>query len=255
MLEVDNISIEFGGLKAVQNVSLRVETNEIVGLIGPNGAGKTTLFNLMTCIYRPTRGRVSLGGQDLKGYRCYQVTNDGKAARTFQNIRLFKDLSVIDNVLVASHLKVTYRMWDELLRTPRFRRNEAEVYESAFELLKIFKLESKVDELAKNLPYGDQRRLEIVRALATGPRILFLDEPAAGMNNQETADLLELIRFVRDRFRVGILVIEHDMKFIMGLCQRIYVLDHGVLISHGRPEEIKADPKVIRAYLGEETQV
>ena len=255
MLEVDTVSIQFGGLKAVQNVSLRVAQNEIVGLIGPNGAGKTTLFNLITCIYKPTGGCVRIDGKDLKLCKPCDVTNSGKAARTFQNIRLFKDLSVLDNVLVASHLKISYGLWDEMIRSKKFRREEARVYQEAFDLLKIFKLDAKASELARNLPYGDQRRLEIVRALATGPLLLFLDEPAAGMNNQETAELLDLVRFVRDRFKVGILVIEHDMKFIMGLCERIYVLDHGQLIASGAPAEVRANEKVIRAYLGEETQV
>jgi len=253
MLEVKKICIQFGGLKAVDEVSLHVKQNELVGLIGPNGAGKTTLFNLITCIYRPTGGQIIIDDKETSKLRPYQVTNECKAARTFQNIRLFRDLSVLDNVLVASHLKVNYGLLSILFRTKSFQAHEKKIRDEAYDLLKIFSLDTKADVLAKNLPYGDQRRLEIVRALATQPKILFLDEPAAGMNETETLKLLDLIKFVRDKFKVGILVIEHDMKFIMGLCERIYVLDHGQLIGSGTPAEIRQNPKVIRAYLGEET--
>jgi branched-chain amino acid transport system ATP-binding protein len=255
MLDVQNVCIEFGGLKAVERVCLKVAQNELVGLIGPNGAGKTTLFNLITSIYKPTGGSISIDGKLTGDLRPFDVTNLCKAARTFQNIRLFKDLSVLDNVLVASHLKINYGLLSVLFRSQKFLDAEAAIKEQAMELLKIFGLDTKSEELAKNLPYGDQRRLEIVRALATQPKILFLDEPAAGMNESETLQLLELIKFVRDRFKVGILVIEHDMKFIMGLCERIYVLDHGQLIGSGTPAEIRQNPKVIRAYLGEDTEV
>ena len=251
-LEVQEVSIHFGGLKAVQNVSLHVDEKELVGLIGPNGAGKTTMFNLMTGIYQPTSGSVFINGMSIAKKAPFQITNECRAARTFQNIRLFKDLSVLDNVLVSSHLKVRYGLMSILFHSEFYRQQEQEIREEAIQLLKIFNLESKADELARNLPYGEQRKLEIARALMTKPKILFLDEPAAGMNDQETAQLLELVRFIRERFSIGILVIEHDMKFIMGLCERIYVLDHGQLIAHGSPEQIKTNPEVIKAYLGEE---
>ncbi len=255
MLEVNRVCIQFGGLKAVQEVCLSVRENELVGLIGPNGAGKTTLFNLMTAIYRPTAGSIKIDNKEVSECRAYEVANICHAARTFQNIRLFKDLSVLDNVLVASHLKVNYGLLSLLFQTKKFKENEQKVKSEALELLKIFKLDHKADEIARNLPYGDQRKLEIVRALATKPKLLFLDEPAAGMNDAETEELLSLVRFIRDKYKIGILVIEHDMKFIMGLCERIYVLDHGQLIAEGTPKEIQNNPKVIRAYLGEETNV
>jgi branched-chain amino acid transport system ATP-binding protein len=251
-LEVQSISIQFGGLKAVQNVSLHVDERELVGLIGPNGAGKTTLFNLMTGIYRPTSGSVFINGVNIARKKPYQITNDCRAARTFQNIRLFKDLSVLDNVLVSSHLKIRYGLMSAFFQTKSYQNQEREIREEALHLLRIFNLDSKADELAKNLPYGEQRKLEIARALMTKPKILFLDEPAAGMNDEETAKLLELVRFIRQEFAIGILVIEHDMKFIMGLCERIYVLDHGQLIAQGSPDEVKKNPEVIKAYLGEE---
>jgi branched-chain amino acid transport system ATP-binding protein len=251
-LEVQSISIQFGGLKAVQNVSLHVDERELVGLIGPNGAGKTTLFNLMTGIYRPTSGSVFINGVNIARKKPYQITNDCRAARTFQNIRLFKDLSVLDNVLVSSHLKIRYGLMSAFFQTKSYQNQEREIREEALHLLRIFNLDSKADELARNLPYGEQRKLEIARALMTKPKILFLDEPAAGMNDEETAKLLELVRFIRQEFAIGILVIEHDMKFIMGLCERIYVLDHGQLIAQGSPDEVKKNPEVIKAYLGEE---
>lgn len=251
-LEVQEISIQFGGLKAVQNVSLHVDERELVGLIGPNGAGKTTLFNLMTGIYRPTSGSVFINGVNIASKKPYQITNDCRAARTFQNIRLFKDLSVLDNVLVSSHLKIRYGLMSAFFQTKSYQNQEREIRDEALHLLKIFNLDSKADELAKNLPYGEQRKLEIARALMTKPKILFLDEPAAGMNDEETAKLLDLVRFIRQEFSIGILVIEHDMKFIMGLCERIYVLDHGQLIAQGSPDEVKKNPEVIKAYLGEE---
>lgn len=254
MLEVQDVSIQFGGLKAVQNVSLQVKAHELVGLIGPNGAGKTTLFNLMTRIYRPTGGKIQIDGRDISGLRAFDIPNECFAARTFQNIRLFRDLSVIDNVLVSSHKKVNYGLCSVFFRTKKSVDAETKIREEALELLKIFHLDAKADELARNLPYGDQRKLEIVRALATKPKLLFLDEPAAGMNDAETAELLDLVRFIRERFGLAVLVIEHDMKFIMGLCERIYVLDHGQLIASGTPAQIRNDSKVIRAYLGEETQ-
>ncbi len=252
-LDVQNVSIQFGGLKAVQNVSLHVDDGELVGLIGPNGAGKTTLFNLITGIYKPTSGRICINnGMDIEKLRPFQITNQCKSARTFQNIRLFKNLSVLDNVLVSSHLKIDYGLLSILFQTKHFRESEGRIRREAFDLLKIFKLDTKADVLARNLPYGDQRKLEIVRALGTNPKILFLDEPAAGMNDQETLALLKLVQFVREKFKTAVLVIEHDMKFIMGLCERIYVLDHGQLIAKGSPKEIQSNPDVIKAYLGEE---
>lgn len=252
VLDVQNVGIQFGGLKAVQDVSLYVNESELVGLIGPNGAGKTTLFNLITGVYKPSSGKIFINNHSTEGLTPFQITNQCKSARTFQNIRLFKDLSVLDNVLVSSHGLIEYNLFDILLSTKRYHENEREIREKAMNLLKLFHLEAKAEELAKNLPYGEQRKLEIVRALSTRPRILFLDEPAAGMNDEETAKLLQLVRFVRDEFKIGILVIEHDMKFMMGLCERIYVLDHGQLIASGLPEEIKKNPEVIKAYLGEE---
>jgi branched-chain amino acid transport system ATP-binding protein len=254
-LDVSGIGISFGGLKAVQDVSLHVNEKEIVGLIGPNGAGKTTLFNLMTGIYRTQTGTVKICDKDTRRLKPYQITNQCKAARTFQNIRLFKDLSVLDNVLVSSHLQVDYGLLSILFDFPKKQVSEKRIRQEALDLLAIFGLQDKADELAKNLPYGEQRKLEIVRALSTKPKLLFLDEPAAGMNDEETAKLLELVEFVRREFQMGVLVIEHDMKFIMGLCERIYVLDHGQLIAHGSPEEVKKNPEVIKAYLGEEVEV
>jgi len=251
-LEIVKLGISFGGLKAVQDVSLFVDEGELVGLIGPNGAGKTTLFNLMTGIYKPSGGSVSIGGKNIAGLPPYEITNQCRAARTFQNIRLFKDLSVLDNVLVASHLKVDFGLLDVLWNSKKKIEAESRIIQESLALLKIFGLERKADELAKNLPYGEQRKLEIVRALSTKPKLLFLDEPAAGMNDEETMKLMELIRFIRSEFHLGILVIEHDMHFIMGLCERIYVLDHGQLIANGRPDEVKKNPEVIKAYLGED---
>lgn len=254
VLDVQKLGISFGGLKAVQDVSLHVNKKEIVGLIGPNGAGKTTLFNLITGVYKPDTGRININNcQNVSSYKSHEITNICRAARTFQNIRLFKDLSVLDNVLVASHRQTNYGLFSILFSTEFFKRREREIRQEAMELLKVFGLDKKVDELAKNLPYGDQRKLEIVRALATHPKILFLDEPAAGMNASETTQLLNLVQFVRDEFEIAILVIEHDMKFIMGVCERIYVLDHGQLIAQGTPFEIQNNPEVIKAYLGEDS--
>lgn len=257
VLAVNNIAISFGGLQAVFGFNLVLNQGELVGLIGPNGAGKTTIFNLLTGVYRPDQGEILFGsdpgvkGRNLAGLKPHQVTQLG-VARTFQNIRLFKDLSVIDNVKIGYHLKVKYHLFDAFLRTPRFFKEEKLVNQKALELLEIFNIGHKAGEYAKNLSYGEQRKLEIVRALATHPQLLLLDEPAAGMNPQETRELMELIRFIKERFNLTILLIEHDMHLVMGICERIVVLDYGQIIAEGTPEQISKDPRVIKAYLGEE---
>ncbi|MEI8215516.1 MAG: ABC transporter ATP-binding protein [Eubacteriales bacterium] len=258
VLEVNNISIEFGGLKAVTNFNLSLNEGELVGLIGPNGAGKTTIFNMLTGVYLPTSGDIFLTLRDnvpkkINGLKPFKITQAG-AARTFQNIRLFKDLTVLDNVLIAMHYRVKYNAFKAIIRTTSFYKEEEDIKSKAMDLLKIFNIDSKANELAKNLPYGEQRKLEIARALATKPRILLLDEPAAGMNPQETDDLMGLIRFIRDKFDLTILLIEHDMRLVMGICERIVVLDYGQTIAVGTPDEISKDPKVIRVYLGEEVK-
>lgn len=258
VLEVINISIEFGGLKAVSNFNLKLESGELVGLIGPNGAGKTTIFNMLTGVYRPTSGDIFLKDKNnlpkrINGLKPYQITQNG-AARTFQNIRLFKDLTVLDNVLISLNFNVKYSSLQAILRTTAFYREEEKLIEKAMAILKIFNIDLKASELAKNLPYGEQRKLEIARALATGPKLLLLDEPAAGMNPQETEELMKLIRFIRDEFKLTILLIEHDMKLVMGICERIVVLDYGQMIAEGPPEEISRNPKVIKIYLGEEVE-
>ena len=251
LLEVKNAGIQFGGLKAVQNLNLKLNQGELVGLIGPNGAGKTTSFNLLTGVYVPTEGDILFNGERINGLQPFKVTRKG-ISRTFQNIRLFNELSVLDNVKVAYHSLATHSMISSILRLPSHFKGEREMEEKSLEFLRIFKLEKYKDELAKNLPYGQQRRLEIARALAAGPQLLLLDEPAAGMNPQETHDLMNLIGFVREKFDLTILLIEHDMNLVMGVCERIYVLDHGQLLAEGSPEEIRNHPKVIEAYLGEE---
>lgn len=251
ILKVENLSKSFSGLKAVSNLDMEIKDAELVGLIGPNGAGKTTVFNLLTGVYVPTEGTITFQGKKINGLPPYKVSHRGMA-RTFQNIRLFGDLSVIDNVKIAYHQHVTYNTLSGILRLPQYFKGEAEMKKEAFRLLKIFDLDEKANELAKNLPYGQQRRLEIARALATKPSLLLLDEPAAGMNPQETQNLMELIRWIRKEFRLTILLIEHDMSLVMGVCERIYVLDYGMVIAHGTPMEIKHNPKVIEAYLGEE---
>ena len=258
VLKTENVSIQFGGLMAVSNLSLEINQHELVGLIGPNGAGKTTIFNMLTGVYKPTNGRIIIKDrndclQDIGRLHPYQITALGMA-RTFQNIRLFKNLSVLDNVRIANHLNVEYNTMEAVLRLPKYDREEKRIREQSMELLRIFNIEQKCDELAKNLPYGEQRKLEIVRALATRPHILLLDEPAAGMNPQETLELMDLIKYIRDRFKLTILLIEHDMKLVMGICQRIFVLDYGRLIARGTPEEIAHNPLVIKAYLGKEME-
>lgn len=253
LLEVKELTKNFGGLAAVSNVDFAIEENELVGLIGPNGAGKTTFFNLLTGVYVPTEGTIELEVDNkkvlLNGKAPYKITDLG-LARTFQNIRLFKELTVIDNVLIAMHSTMGENTFHSLLRTPTYYRKEAEMREKALELLAIFELEKKFDVLAKNLPYGEQRRLEIVRALATNPKILFLDEPAAGMNPQETAELTALIRKIQKDFKITVVLIEHDMSLVMNVCERIYVLEYGRLLAKGTPEEIQKNPAVIKAYLG-----
>lgn len=250
MLSVENLSIQFGGLKAVSDFNLKIDSKEIVGLIGPNGAGKTTVFNMLTGVYNPTEGKICYLGEDIHGLKPYNITKK-KIARTFQNIRLFSTLSVIDNVKISFNYMIDYNMLDSIFRTPRFRKEEKEIEEKSIELLKIFNLDDKKDEMAKNLSYGEQRRLEIVRALATSPSLLLLDEPAAGMNPKETHELMNMIGWIKEKFKISILLIEHDMKLVMGVCEKIVVLDYGKKIAEGTPAEIKINTRVIEAYLGE----
>ena len=250
VLQVNNLGIDFGGLTAVNNLNMEIEENEIVGLIGPNGAGKTTVFNMLTKVYDPSRGTILLDGKDIAKMTTEEVNKAG-IARTFQNIRLFGKLSVIDNVKTGMNNHHAYSVLDALLHTGKRREHEKQIEEKAEELLKIFNLHDAKDIEADSLPYGAQRRLEIARALATEPKLLLLDEPAAGMNPQETEELMNTIRFVRDKFNISILLIEHDMSLVMNICERIYVLNYGMLLAKGNPDEIKNNEKVIKAYLGD----
>ena len=250
ILETRKLGITFGGLVAVSDFNIKVFKGELVGLIGPNGAGKTTVFNMLTGVYKPTEGSVLLEGHVLNGKKTHQFVAAG-IARTFQNIRLFKQMTVLENVLAAFTKDVKYGMLDSLFRTPRFWKTEQALKEKALDLLSIFHLQDKADYIAANLPYGQQRKLEIARALATDMKLLLLDEPAAGMNPTETAELLDCINAIRNRFGIAILLIEHDMSLVMNICERIQVIDYGITIAEGLPEEIAKDPKVIAAYLGQ----
>ncbi len=249
LLKASNVVEMFGGLKAVSDFNIYIDQGELIGLIGPNGAGKTTAFNLFTGVYQPTSGHIEFEGDSIVGLAPYQITQRG-IARTFQNIRLFSELSVLDNVKIACHQHVNYGLFEAIFRVGRYFSEEDEVVAESMRMLKIFKLDDKANETAKNLPYGAQRRLEIARALASKPKLLLLDEPAAGMNPQETQELMDMIRWIRDQFSLTILLIEHDMSLVMGICERIYVLEYGQIIAHGTPEEIQKNPEVIRAYLG-----
>ena len=251
LLATDGLGMQFGGLRAVDNVKLTVRRGEIVGLIGPNGAGKTTCFNMITGVYKPTNGSVKLSGAAIDGQPTHQINRLG-IARTFQNIRLFKKLSVLDNVRTALHGQADYGLLTAVLRTPRFRQREAALRDEALSLLSVFGLDGKQAAEAGSLPYGEQRKLEIVRAMATKPKLLLLDEPAAGMNPQETSVLNGLIHRLQGEFGLTILLIEHDMSLVMRICERIYVLDYGKVIAEGNPEQIRSDRRVIAAYLGEE---
>lgn len=250
LLDVKNLGISFGGLRAVDGFNVSIEKGQLYGLIGPNGAGKTTIFNLLTGVYKPSDGRIELNGRNITGKKTIEINQAG-IARTFQNIRLFKELSVLDNVKVGLHNQKAYSAVEGIFRLPRYHRVEREMNEKARELLKVFDLDGQADYLASNLPYGKQRKLEIARALATHPALLLLDEPAAGMNPNETKELMDTIRFVRDEFDMTILLIEHDMKLVSGICEELTVLNFGQVLAQGKTQEVLNDPEVIKAYLGE----
>lgn len=250
LLEVSNLTISFGGLRAVDDFNLEIKKGQLYGLIGPNGAGKTTVFNLLTGVYKPNEGIIKLAGQDITGLKTIEINKAG-IARTFQNIRLFKELSVIDNVKAGLHNNYHYTTIEGIFRLPNYFKVEKEMTERAMELLKVFDLDKEADYLASNLPYGKQRKLEIARALATEPKLLLLDEPAAGMNPNETGELMDTIRFVREQFDMTILLIEHDMKLVSGICEELTVLNFGRILTQGETGMVLNDPQVITAYLGE----
>ena len=254
ILQTTKLTKSFGGLTSVSNANIELERGELVGLIGPNGAGKTTMFNLLTGVYEPSSGTISLFKENIEnqiqGKKPYIICDEG-VARTFQNIRLFKDLTVLDNVKIAMHKNINYGLLSSFFHSPKYKREEERLEQESLSLLNVVKLSEKKDELAKNLSYGEQRHLEIARALATNPTILLLDEPAAGMNPAETANLTALLDWIRKEFDLTILLIEHDMSLVMKICERIYVLDHGIVLANGTPDEIKENKRVIEAYLGE----
>jgi len=250
LLQIDNLGVRFGGLAALSGFCFSLDVGQLVGLIGPNGAGKTTAFNLVTGVYRPSEGSIRLDGRSIAGLPPYRINRLG-IARTFQNIRLFAGLSVVENVLVGFNQSISHGFWGTILRTPAHLREDAAHEAAAMDLLRVLRLDALAHEAAGSLPYGSQRRLEIARALATRPRVLLLDEPAAGMNPREKAELMDLIALIRERFKLGIWLIEHDMKLVMSICERIHVLDHGETICVGPPKTVQEDPAVIEAYLGE----
>lgn len=250
LLEVKSLGISFGGLRAVDDFNLKIEKGQLYGLIGPNGAGKTTVFNMLTCVYKPTDGSIFLDGENITGKKTIDINKHG-IARTFQNIRLFHQQSVIDNVKIGLHNEHTYSTLSGILRLPSYRKTEKIMNEKAMELLEVFDLQDEADILASNLPYGKQRKLEIARALATDPKLLLLDEPAAGMNPNETKELMETIRFVRDKFDMTVLLIEHDMKLVSGICEELTVLNFGQVLAQGKTSDVLNNPEVIKAYLGE----
>lgn len=250
LLEVKNLGIQFGGLRAVDDFSMTIEAGELYGLIGPNGAGKTTVFNMLTGVYKPTEGKIFLDGKSIAGKKQIEINRLG-IARTFQNIRLFRQMSVLDNVKVGLHNRIKYSTFAGVLKLPSYFKKEREMDARAMELLSVFGLQDDAQMLAANLPYGKQRKLEIARALATDPKLLLLDEPAAGMNPNETAELMDTIRFVRDRFHMTILLIEHDMHLVAGICEKLTVLNFGKVLASGETAAVLKNPEVVTAYLGE----